>query len=213
MDVKPHGSIRGLCAAIVAISIMTAAHSRELQQGDPNYPQTNPDPRHSFTLHGRFDPAIDVHFLTSWVSTNPSCAHFTKETIFTGEDEPSGASIPLDLQQDADGFSAQVSVDGVLPGRCRWEFRGVSAVGSDKQGHPLALMNGPNLTPVNSPPLQPGSSPDGLLNLECKVMHVSNGISGPYSLVCRASNLQYRSSHVWWYPETKDVEVNFRFME
>jgi hypothetical protein len=197
-------------AVMFAVSILSSAHAHEVHIGDVNYPRTNPDPKHSFVLHGRFDPAIDVHFSVSFVSTNPSCSYFIKNTIFTGEKEPSGVAIPLVVRRDGDEFIARVSVDGVLPGRCLWEFRGVSASGSDKQGHPLNFRNGANLTPTNSPPLRPGDSPDGVLDQSCKVMHVSNGISPPLSLVCQATNLPYPSSSIWWYPETRDIEVNFR---
>ena len=197
------------CIAIVAFSALPIAHSREVLKGDADYPQVNPNPKHYFMLHGRFDPAIDVHFSLGLVSTNPSCSHFTKETMATGEKEPSGAYVPIAVRRDGDQFFAHVSVDSVLPGRCRWEFRGVLATGSDKQGHLLQFVNGANLTPINSPPLRPGDSPDGVLDQDCKVMHVSNGISPPLSLVCQAINLPYRGSSVWWYPETKDIEVNF----
>jgi hypothetical protein len=194
---------------IISWSISLAAAAREIPRGDPDFPKINPVPRHVILLHGHMDASIDVHFQETFVATNPKCSDFTKETIWVGTREPYGAILPLDLQTDGLRYKARVFVDAVLPGRCGWEFRGISAKGADKQGYELAFLNGPNLTPINSPALVPGRSPNGILDESCSVMAMHNGTSPPVVLECRAVNMPYRTSAMWWYPSTDDVEVNF----
>jgi hypothetical protein len=201
-------NVHGL-VLIISWSISLAATAREIPRSDSDFPKINGTPQHIFLLHGHMDASVNVHFQEIFVATNPKCSDFTKETIWVGTREPYGATLPLDLRTDGLRYEAYVAVDAVLPGRCRWEFRGISAKGADSQGYELAFLNGANLTPVNSPPLAPGKSPNGVLDESCRVSAIHNGISPPVVLECRAVNMPYRTSAAWWYPSTNDLEVNF----
>jgi hypothetical protein len=197
-------------ALLLFCFIFFPIEAREIPLGDADYPKINPNPQHLFLIHGQIDPSIKVRFYESFVATNPECSDFTKQTIWIGTREPYGLTIRLNLRMDGPHYAARAAVDAVLPGRCRWEFRGVSAKGGDSQGHELAFVNGANLTPINSPPLKAGQSPDGVLDESCKLVHIGNGISRPLSLECQAVNMPYRTSAIWWYSLTRDIEINFR---
>jgi len=194
---------------LLLCSLFFPLEAREIPLGDADYPKTNPSPEHLFLVHGRMDASITVYFYESFVATNPRCSDFTKQTLWVGTREPHGVTIPISLRTDGSHYSTLVAVDSVLPGRCRWEFRGVLVKGGDSEGYELAFGNGANLTPINSPPLRPGQSPDGTLEEDCKLEHIANGISPPLSLECLAINMPYRTSAMWWYPSTRDIEINF----
>ncbi|WP_284319289.1 hypothetical protein [Dyella acidisoli] len=189
--------------------IFLPIEAREIPPGGADYPKPNPNPKYLFLVHGQIDSSIKVSLYERFVATNPACSDFTRQTIWVGTREPYGVTVPLKLGMDGLRYRTRVAVDAVLPGRCLWEFRGVIAKGSDIQGYELAFVNGANLTPINSPPLKPGQSPDGVLDERCTLVHIENGISPPLSMECKAANIPYRTSAMWWYPSTQDIEINF----
>lgn len=204
------------CAAVMAMSVLlVGCRSRNVLEGDADYPKINPVPSRYFLLHGRIDDELAVGYSIVWAATNPSC----KYTVYVieGIDAPYSASQELPIQRNGQEYSVRVPTDGVLPGRCLWKLGEVRVTGSDKSGHKLVVPGGVIVT--NTPGLRPGESPDGVLSFACKVPQATDGefFLGErlgVSLVCYdpTSRAIAVGASTWLYPETRDIAINFHLV-
>jgi hypothetical protein len=170
--------------------------------GDWDYPVNNPAPKQFLSVHGTMDPSLDIDFRTDWRSENPHCQYicaWSEAGPFTYT-----ARTALPITQQGDKFSARVSVDGVLPGRCQWRFAGVTFDG--RTGFRTELIA------TNSYPLRPGQSPNGVAVLHCKwTTYIADGQRG---ISCTWPKDEDRNASVlggvlWWHPEATELEVHF----
>jgi hypothetical protein len=102
--------------------------SKNVAPGDADYPQVNPAPQHFVLMHGTIDPSLDVRFALAWGAQSEECRYAISR--FAGVYGRYSAGGPLVIKPDAAGaFSVRIPIDGVLPGRCGWQFVGISYAG------------------------------------------------------------------------------------
>jgi hypothetical protein len=188
-------------AALCSIAIPAAANPN-VELGDVDYPKQNPTPSHFFTFHGTIDPSLDIHFSTTWVAnerTDRTCRYTINESA--------GASMPffvrqsLPVERRGDRYTVRIAADAMTPGRCGWVFNGVRIVTTGQR-----LVSGRYVVNGNSLELKPGTSPNGVLDLDCgTAMFV-----GELVIQCLNSDPNHRvDNSLWWYPETTDIEIRF----
>jgi hypothetical protein len=191
-------------ATLSVILMLAACDNANVKPGDKNYPVKNSSPQHFMSLHGTMDPSLEVGFRIHWTAHNPDCRYAT--SLVEGAYANFTASDALNVTHEGTSFFAFIATDGVLPGRCDWKFSGISY--SWKSGYRTFLIQ------TNSYPLKPGQSPNGIVQLYCKLQPTGSLQMHELTLVCRWPSTEDRQSSVsggtlWWHPETKDVEVHF----
>jgi hypothetical protein len=102
-----------------------------VREGDWDYPQVNPRPNRFMRLRGVIDSSLDLKFLVHWTATSRFC-HYNPSLMdrLLGRSGPwYSVAWPLRLERDGEGFTANVALDQVWPGRCLWTFGGISIAG------------------------------------------------------------------------------------
>lgn len=187
--------------------------SSNVKPGDSDYPTPNPHPKHFFLFHGTTDPSLDVKFRIFWRAANRDC-HYVGGLIGVYNDYT--VEQPLEVHREGSDFSAKIVTDGVLPGRCGWEFGGIYYIFETPDTSKSVVLNPSYLF---SSPLKPNQSPNGVTQFYCKKkVFWSKQKEG-----ILARRLHYKKPSkkkvsvlecgphetLWWQPETKDVEVHF----
>jgi hypothetical protein len=204
MSNRSHLSIGVWLLALAAVDCNAA----NVQPGDRDHPQTNLHPTKLLMIHGTIDASLDIDFRINWSAQNPGCRYAVSR--IAGVYSPYGAFNALPVTRSGSSFTVQVPIDGVLPGRCRWSFGGVTFGGGS--GFRSALIA------TNSYPLNPGQSPNGTIHFACQWKTVGDGHSptpaGERTLDCRDSQNANPTCAVvggilWWHPEASDLKVDF----
>ena len=185
-----------------------SCYAANVKPGDRDYPQSNPHPAKLLLIHGTIDASIDIDFRIHWSAQNPDCRYAVSR--IAGVYSPYGAFNALPVTRDGSNFAVQVPIDGVIPGRCRWSFGGVTFGG--RSGFRSGLIA------TNSYPLKPGQSANGTIHFRCRWEPVGGGHApmpaDEKTLDCRDSqrtnaNNSTGGGTLWWHPEASDLEVNF----
>lgn len=178
--------------------------THNISQEDKDYPVKNLNPENFFLLHGTIDPSLDIKFRIGRYATNPECKYMV--SVMEGASNNFSVAEPLDVSRSDNQFFVRVATDGVIPGRCGWSFGGISYYSTNSKDF------GQSLIQTNSYPLQPGQSPDSILELRCKEKPIPNVNPLGKGLVCRSllkNEHGVTGTVVWWHPETENVEVHF----
>jgi hypothetical protein len=188
----------------VGVLWISACNGGNVKPGHADYPEPNPAPKSFLFLHGTIDAPLDIDFRIQWHAEAPQCQYATSR--IEGAYSWYTAWSPLTVARQGTSFSARVPIDGMLPGRCQWRFGGVTFGG--KAGYRTALIA------TNSPPLNPGQSADGVIELRCSWDHAQGHEGDDRSLSCRSPKPEDRNASVlggvlWWHPEARDLEVHF----
>ncbi len=195
---------RLLSVACVLVIGLAACNALNVAPGDKDYPQPNPHPLHFLFLHGTIDKSLDLNFRVEWHSDIAKCRYAVSRTA--GVYSWHTAFTVLDIARVGDDFTARIPIDGVLPGRCRWTFGGVT------YGPVTGYRS--DLIAANSYPLRPRQSANGIVVLHCKWLTINSpGFTNP-NLECHQSNKVDANSAViggtlWWHPEATDLEAHF----
>jgi len=100
----------------------------DFKPGGKEFPRPNPTPTKLFIIHGTIDSALQIEFDAIYGVTNKSCMYSPLSSYIEGAGtQAPSASIPLAMQRQDAQFQIRVPIDGVLSGRCRWEFQGIIA--------------------------------------------------------------------------------------
>jgi hypothetical protein len=197
------GNARAWGAALI-VCWSAVSYSANVQPRDRDYPQQNPLPTKFLLIRGTIDPSLTIHFNIAWQAENPQCQYTVSR--LAGAYAQYSAGGPLAIARDGAVFSARVPIDGVLPGRCKWRFGGVSFAGPTGYYTPLIM--------TNSYPLKPGQSPNGVAELHCKWISIASpGFTNP-NLDCRwprseDPNASVLGGKLWWHSEASELEVHF----
>lgn len=172
-----------------------------VKKGDKDYPEANPDPKKFMMMHGTIDMGLSLTFRAEWIATSQSC-RYAKD----GVTSPFSAFTPLVLDRKKEGFTTEIAIDGVVPGRCGWTFDGVTAVAQTGNGTPLVK------THIGS--MQLGASPNGVINLQCtpimrKKPKLTRDINCDWDRA-EDPNASVRGGVLWWRPETTEAELHIR---
>ncbi|HUI59451.1 MAG TPA: hypothetical protein VLX90_04475, partial [Steroidobacteraceae bacterium] len=79
MQQRVRRSVARKAAVVVCLALLgvTACHGANVQQGDRDYPRTNPAPTRFLLLHGTIDPALDIDFRIEWSARSSKCRFAT----------------------------------------------------------------------------------------------------------------------------------------
>ena len=120
----------------------TARIGSDLSSSDPDYPVENSSPTRIIDIHGMLPSSLDVKLTANYGATKREGCEYTP-TFIAGAVEgvffPICLGVPLTISRDGERFSARLIVDRFKPGRCGWEFLGVSAQVS--KGETVSLAN------------------------------------------------------------------------
>lgn len=191
-------------AGLLAVSWIAGCNGQNISPNDSDYPQQNPAPTKFLLIHGTIDASLDVNFRIRWRAENPHCKYAA--SWIEGAFAPYTAWSTLAIARQGDKFSARVPIDGVLPGRCQWDFAGV------KFGGPTGFTT--ELIATNSYPLRPGQSPNGVVVLHCKWKADPGNVEGERGIQCswpknEDPNASVLGGLLWWHPEASELEVHF----
>ena len=182
-----------MLAAVIAITTLPMFLGKigNIEEGDRDYPQRNPHPTHFIRLHGTVDSSLNLGFRIRWSSSNTSCRYYLSlfDRVFEGPGGRYFAIWPLTVERQGEDIAADVAIDGVLRGRCGWEFGGISIAG------------GPALVQTNTPA---GSPPNGVVNIRCEAAKRKLP-SGEPAFDCTGR----RAVH-FWSRQTTDVELHIQ---
>src|SRR5579885_3333376 len=107
---------------VLAAGLLAACgRPRPAGLGSFDPPLPNLSPARYLRFHGWADPALGLTFKLAWQAASPSCRVVTNR--LAGSSWPAWTEAPLAVSTDASGgYSADVPIDGVLPGACDWRF-------------------------------------------------------------------------------------------
>jgi hypothetical protein len=124
-------ALLALAAAGCGAPEMIGTHiGGDLAPGDFNYPARNPQPARTIVIAGQVAPKLELelvaHYLTDGSAMCSSTSSFIAGAV-EGARRPSAVSVPLQVSRQGDSYSATVTVDAFVPGRCDWRFGYVTA--------------------------------------------------------------------------------------
>lgn len=189
-------------AVPLLLSVLAGCSGSNVQPGDPDYPQLNPNPRHWVVLHGTMDPTLNLQFSagwvpedprTGWISKDPNCSYLVNR--FEGATGPYSVRILLEAKRTGTTYSLRVPMDRFQPGRCNWQFTGIGF-------SPDFAAQSITLATFSGRPLPRGQSADEVLVLRCRW----RPIGSRRLLFCSTST---PPPFAWLYSESRDLEVNF----
>jgi hypothetical protein len=105
--------------------------SSEIHPGAPDYPVTNPHPSHVLTIEASIPPALSVS-ISAIYSASPTAGGTMgsgttcQRTVGLAVTAPFFIREPVRLVEQNQIFTAAVPIDGLLPGRCKWRFGGLT---------------------------------------------------------------------------------------
>lgn len=178
--------------------------------GDRDFPEVDPNPKHTFVLRGTADPELGLRFFATFGATkdDPACGDgkvvldpfpsrvYQEHIVF----------LPIEMSWMQDRFSGVVALDGLLPGKCGWKFFDVRI---SPQGGVLdpgvGAVGGLVIVQTNPPPLKANASPDSSLHLECKVWPDEN--------FKRCVSCKPEFPPAWLYPDTTSIELELHHVQ
>jgi len=186
-------SVTAAVMVLIVIGIVTSPaifiQIGNIKEGDWDYPQVYPRPNHFMRIGGVVDSSLDLKFLVHWTSTNSSCRYYLSfvDRIFDGSSAPYTVTWPLRMERDGEEIGSSIALDGVLPGRCGWEFGG------------LSLAGGPYLVQTNS---GRDTVPSKIVNVRCKPAPWKSP-SGEPAFDCRVG----RTGPVFWRGAASNIDI------
>ena len=183
---KPYLGLGLVCLCALLSGFFSA---NDYKIGGKEYPSVNPVPNHVFLVRGTLASALPVEFDAIYGVTKRSCMYKPWGSALEGAGvQAPDASFPLELKRDGDLFSVAVAMDGVLPGKCGWSFRGVIARATSENIFHGGLMASGQWVVSNgwSPhPAQPSPNPAPIVK-KCVVPSTSGDDAkyGPGQLSC-----------------------------
>ncbi len=182
--------------------LLGGCNNSNIKPGDWDYPVLNPHPTHTFRIYGTMDPRLNIKFAVNWTAADQHCIY--PLSVIEGAYADFHVGQPVPAVRHGNHFEVTIPTDGVLPGRCKWQFAGVLIYTGKSQDPASAGF----IMQTNSPTLRPGDSPESFANFDChlrpQVRVNGRAISG---IPCTAHGHTQRV--LWWYPRTRSVELNF----
>jgi hypothetical protein len=119
-----------LCTLIAACD-WSPYKSAEIQPGEPDYPVANPHPAHVLTINATIPPTLSVSISAIYEASQTAGGTMQSGTACQREvglavTAPFMLTQTVKLVGQNDTFVASVPIDGYLPGRCDWNFTGLS---------------------------------------------------------------------------------------
>ena len=115
----PLGAVLLGMFGVLAFLILRISLSPNVKPGDRDYPLINANPKHLIELNATIPSTLKVRFQGYYVAGNPECTY----EIGNGDRAQYYAYVPIALSGNGESQPTTVALDGVLPGRCRWQFR------------------------------------------------------------------------------------------
>lgn len=115
-----HAEVSALSRLVLIALAFILSGAQMVNPGDRNYPQVNRQPQRVLELRATIPSTLDIRFSVLYTATNSACTFLASSL---SDHQPQVASVPVELHRDGKRATGQVPLDGVLPGRCGWEFR------------------------------------------------------------------------------------------
>ena len=115
----PVGAILLGMLGMLAFLIVRITLSPNVRPGDRDYPRINTNAQRLISLNATIPRTLRVRFEGYYVAVNPDCTYL----VGNGDRARYYARIPIALLGNGQSQPASFALDGVLPGRCQWQFR------------------------------------------------------------------------------------------
>lgn len=197
-----------------------------VKEGDPDYPQLNPNPKQVVRVFGKVPSDFNLSFGLLYEATAPD------KHCWQSFGYPKRAGEQVKFKRNGDRFELAVTVDKYLPGECRWRFNGLDANLAQKDRpedrQNVSLINGSEYDWNDSTPRCPSyneycneeryrrlSNPNDKIPVEarCTTTSISDDANRDSRFKCRDSaNDSYKKTHLLK-PYTRQVEFNVSYWQ
>ncbi|MEZ5658220.1 MAG: hypothetical protein R3E83_06725 [Burkholderiaceae bacterium] len=133
----PFAGLSAACMVMIGLGGCTSARiGSELSVDDPDYPVRNDAPRQVVQVSGQLSASLNLQLHAHYGATVTEGCTWTPSLItgaFEGVAFRLQHSLVLPVHRDDQRIISEFTVDRYLPGRCGWQFAGVSAAVSKGQ--------------------------------------------------------------------------------